>query len=64
MPKKGCLIVIFLSIIVNVVMLQWTIESYFGQEYKHVFVYSAISMVSVVITLASYFRWRMLEYKS
>lgn len=64
MPKKGCLALIFLSIAVNVVMLQWTVESYFGMEYDRVFVCSAISVVSLVIALAAYFRWRALEYKS
>lgn len=64
MPKKGWITVIFLSIIVNVVMLQWTVESYFGQEYKQVFVYSAISMVFVLIALLAYFKWKVLEYKS
>lgn len=63
MDKKGCWILIILALALNVVMLQWTVEAYFGEEYSKVYLYTGISMVSVLITLFAYFKWRKVEYK-
>lgn len=62
MPKKLYLGIIFLTIVINVVMLQWTIEAYFGQEYDHVLRYSIVAVISSAIAIASYFGWRKSEY--
>jgi hypothetical protein len=63
MDKKTCWIVIFLSLAVNVVMLQWTVEAYFGLEYEQVYLFTAIACLSVFVALATFFRWIKLEYK-
>ncbi|RAK17007.1 hypothetical protein B0I26_11411 [Anoxybacillus vitaminiphilus] len=63
MDKKTCWIVIFLSLAVNVVMLQWTVEAYFGLEYERVYLFTSIACLSVLAALAAFFRWRNLEYK-
>lgn len=63
MDKKMCWSIIIITIIVNVVMLQWTVEAYYGREYESIFVYSGISIVSAVISLLVYFQWRKVEYK-
>ncbi|RSK28350.1 hypothetical protein EJF36_16585 [Bacillus sp. HMF5848] len=64
MGKKSYLIIILLTIAVNVVMLQWTIESYYGLEYDHVYLYTAIALISSAICLTAYFGWRKKEYNS
>lgn len=62
MTKKTCWILIFITLAANVVFLSKTIESYFGQEYDHVFAYTAAALVSSIICFAVFLRWRKLEY--
>ncbi|MFC4322814.1 hypothetical protein [Litchfieldia salsa] len=62
MDKKICWIIIFFTIAVNVVMLQFTIESYFGLEYEHVFKYTVIGLISSIFAIITYLYWRKLEY--
>jgi hypothetical protein len=63
MDKKTCWSIIIVSIIVNVVMLQWTVQAYYGREYESILLYSGISIVSAFIALLTYSQWRKLEYK-
>lgn len=63
MGKKMCRVVIFLSLGVNIILLQWTVEAYYSLEYKWVHVFTLIACLSVMITLAAFFKWRKLEYK-
>ncbi len=63
MDRKGSWIVIILTLALNVVMLQWTVEAYFGEEFEHVYQYTGVAMISVLIALFAYFRWRKVEYK-
>ncbi|MCE7794894.1 hypothetical protein K8O68_21120 [Salipaludibacillus sp. CUR1] len=62
MDKKMCWILIFVTIAVNVVMVQWTVESYLGQEFNQVVIYSGISVVSAFIAFFVFLNWRKLEY--
>ncbi|KGX86419.1 hypothetical protein [Pontibacillus marinus] len=63
MGKKIYWIIIFITLAVNVVALQWTIESFFGEEYEHVITYSIVSIVSSLICVLTFWRWRKQEYK-
>jgi hypothetical protein len=63
MAKKGCWVIIFFTIALNVVMLQWTIEAYLGLEFELVFRYTTIAFVSSVVALITLFQWRKLEYR-
>jgi hypothetical protein len=63
MGKKTCWIVIFLSLAVNVILLQWTIEAYFGLEYDRVHTFTFIACISAIVAVGSFLRWRKLEYK-
>ncbi|MEI5908241.1 hypothetical protein WAK64_14375 [Bacillus spongiae] len=63
MGKKGYWAMIFLTLIVNVVMLQWTIESYYGEEYNRVWLFSGISFIATVSCFITYVFWRRIEYK-
>ncbi len=64
MAKKICWAVIFITIAVNVVMLQWTIEAYLGLEYEKIYVYSTVAVISVICALVAFFIWRKHEYHS
>jgi len=64
MAKKMCWLIIFTTIALNVVLLQMTVEAYFGLEYHHVYTNTLISIISTVIALVVYFYWRKLEYSS
>ncbi|WP_096198998.1 hypothetical protein [Bacillus sp. FJAT-45350] len=63
MGKKTCWIIIFLTIAVNVVMLQWTIEAYLGREYEIMYTYTVVGVVSAIIAFVTFLQWRKLEYK-
>jgi hypothetical protein len=63
MGKKTCWGIIILTIIVNVIMVQWTVEAYYGREYESILIYSGISIVSAFIALLTYVQWRKVEYK-
>lgn len=62
MSKKGYWVVIFLNLIVNIVMLQMTVESFFGEEYERIYILSTISIISSVICFLKFLRWRKNEY--
>ena len=62
MAKKVCWTIIFLTIAVNVVMLQWTIEAYLGQEYDSIYLYTIVGVISAIIAFITYLKWRKLEY--
>ncbi|WP_078555229.1 hypothetical protein [Bacillus alkalicellulosilyticus] len=62
MAKKVCWAIIFITIAINVVMLQWTIEAYLGLEFDKIFIYSPIAVGSSIIALITFFRWKKLEY--
>lgn len=62
MSKRGWVIIIITSLIVNVISLQHTIEAYYGREYDAVRTCMIVSMVSVIVALAAYFNWKKLEY--
>lgn len=63
MGKKTCWALIIASIIVNVIMLNWTVEAFLGREYDFLFTYNLISLLSASIALFAYFQWRKVEYK-
>ncbi|QOY34143.1 hypothetical protein AWH56_015550 [Anaerobacillus isosaccharinicus] len=63
MGKKTCWSIIICTIIVNVVMLQWTVEAHYGREYGSILLFSGISIVSAFIALLTYLQWRKIEYK-
>ncbi|MDE5415912.1 MULTISPECIES: hypothetical protein [Alkalihalobacterium] len=62
MGKKICWAIILITIAVNVVMLQWTIEAYLGVEYEKIYTYTIVGVVSSVIAFLTYLKWRKLEY--
>lgn len=62
MSKKGYWIAIFLTLIANIVMLQMTVEAFFGEEYERIYIYSTISIISSVICFLTFLRWRKNEY--
>ncbi|MYL34693.1 hypothetical protein GLW08_03110 [Pontibacillus yanchengensis] len=61
MGKKICWVAILCSIFLNVVMLQWTIEAFFGKEFEHVYMYTIIAIASSFIALLFYGKWRKLD---
>ncbi len=63
MGSKKYWIIIFLTLAVNVVMLQWTIESFYGEEYEHVWLYTAIGTTSSLVCFLTYWQWRKQEYR-
>ncbi|MGM0876895.1 MAG: hypothetical protein ACQEWV_19595 [Bacillota bacterium] len=63
MGNKSYWMIIFITLIVNVVMLQMTIESYFGEEYKHVWTFSSIASISSIICFITFLRWKKQEYR-
>lgn len=63
MGKKTCWSIIICTIVVNVVMLQWTVEAHYGREYGSILFFSGISIVSAFIALLTYLQWRKIEYK-
>lgn len=63
MGKKTCWGIIIFTIIVNVVMVQWTVEAHYGREYEAILIYSGISIVSSFVALFTYLQWRKVEYK-
>ncbi len=62
MSKSACWTIIIISIIVNVIMLNRTVEAFYGREPEILLVYSGISLVSSFIALLTYFQWRKVEY--
>lgn len=62
MGKKLCWGLIFLTIAVNVAMVQWTVESYLGREYDQVVVYSGIGVVTSSVAFFAYLNWKKAEY--
>ena len=63
MGKKTCWTIIIATIVINVVMLQWTVEAFLGREYDILLTYNVISLVSAGIALFAYLQWRKVEYK-
>ncbi|MFT4414064.1 hypothetical protein ACLM5H_09405 [Fredinandcohnia humi] len=63
MAKKICWGIVFATIAINVVMLQHTVEAYFGREYEHVYQNTGIALFSSLIAFITYIYWRKLEYK-
>lgn len=63
MDKRTCWIIIILAIAVNVVMLQWSIEAYYGLEYEHLYIYTIVAVITSFIAFFTYLKWRKLEYK-
>lgn len=63
MAKKVTWAIIFATLIVNVVILQQTVEAYFGQEHEIVFRNTIIGIISSLVALCTYFAWRKMEYK-
>ncbi|UTR11142.1 hypothetical protein MM300_02080 [Evansella sp. LMS18] len=64
MGKKTCWGIIFVTIAINVVMLQWTVEAWLGREYEITLVYSGVAVVSAFIAFFTLLQWRKLEYKT
>ncbi|MDF0725655.1 hypothetical protein PY093_02865 [Cytobacillus sp. S13-E01] len=62
MDKKVYWAIIFITIAINVVMLQWTVEAYHGQEYSHVYRYTIIAVISALIAFITFLFWRKKEY--
>ncbi|MEW9671982.1 hypothetical protein [Ammoniphilus sp. 3BR4] len=62
MPKKMWWAIIFVSLAVNVAMLHWTIEAYYGLEFERVFTFTIMALISVVIAFLAYLGWRKQEY--
>jgi uncharacterized membrane protein YdjX (TVP38/TMEM64 family) len=63
MVHKKYWIIIFITLIVNVVMLQWTIESFYGENYEHVRLYTVIGVLSSIVCFLTYLKWRKKEYQ-
>ncbi|MFF2875525.1 hypothetical protein ACFVR2_04300 [Gottfriedia sp. NPDC057991] len=63
MVHKKYWIIIFITLIVNVVMLQWTIESFYGENYEHVRLFSVIGVLSAIVCFLTYLEWRKKEYR-
>ncbi|RKL67857.1 hypothetical protein CR203_04955 [Salipaludibacillus neizhouensis] len=62
MGKKICWAIIFLTVALNVVMLQWAIESYLGHEFEKLYQFSIVALLSSFIALIAFLKWRRLEY--
>ncbi|PTL38759.1 hypothetical protein [Alkalicoccus saliphilus] len=63
MGKKACWTLIVLTVVVNVVMLQWTIEAYLGHEFDKVFQYSTVAFLSALFAGSILLVWRRMEYR-
>lgn len=63
MNKTTYWILILITLVVNVIILQTTVEAYFGQEYEIVYRNTGIGIVSAIIALIVYFIWKKAEYK-
>lgn len=63
MAKKICWTLIVITVAINVVMLQWTIESYLGHEFENVFMYSLIAVITSFTAIIIFFQWRRFEYR-
>lgn len=63
MDKKLCWTVIFLMLAINVVMLQWTVESYLGREYEKVLTYSGVAIAAAAIAFLSIVYWKKADTK-
>ena len=64
MGKKTCWAIIIVTIAINVVMLQWTVEAYLGREFEKLFYYNVIGAVSAGVAVLTYFQWKKAEYKN
>ncbi|PGS52381.1 hypothetical protein COC46_09920 [Bacillus sp. AFS041924] len=64
MVHKKYWIIILITLIINVVMLQWTIESYYGEKYDHVWLFSVIGVFSSIVCFLTYLKWRKQEYQN
>ncbi len=62
MAKKICWAIIFITLAINVVMLQWTIEAYLGLEFELVFRNTIIALLSSVVAFITFLLWRKWEY--
>jgi len=62
MGKKMCWALIFITIAINVVMVQWTVESYLGREYEQVLIYSGIAVVTAFFAFFVFLNWKKVEY--
>ncbi|WP_209125237.1 hypothetical protein [Alkalihalobacillus sp. BA299] len=63
MAKKMCWIIIFVTVGINVVMLQWTIMAYLGLEYEKIYSYTIVGVLSSIIAFITYLKWRKYEYQ-
>ncbi|GGF25960.1 hypothetical protein GCM10010954_26150 [Halobacillus andaensis] len=63
MGNKICWIVILLTLAINVMLLQWTINAYLGHEFERVFLYSLLACGSASVTLITVLIWRKKEYQ-
>ncbi len=61
--KRAAFLSIFLFLAVNIVCLTKVIESYYGQEYGHVYTYMTVALLSTLFAVAAFFIWRKEEYK-
>ncbi|MBB5174817.1 hypothetical protein [Texcoconibacillus texcoconensis] len=62
MGKKAYWIIIFTTLILNVVMLQLTTRAYLGREFEIVPIYSGVAFVSAIVTIITFLQWRKAEY--
>ncbi|WP_416151276.1 hypothetical protein ACM26V_10005 [Salipaludibacillus sp. HK11] len=62
MANKKYWVIIFLTVAINVVMLQWTVESYLGREYEQVVLFSGIAIISASIAFIAAVYWKKVEY--
>ncbi|SDN84284.1 hypothetical protein [Alkalicoccus daliensis] len=62
MGKKICWALIVITVAINVVMLQWTIESYLGHEFENVFQYTMIAVITSIAAIIFFIQWRRFEY--
>ncbi|WP_280769285.1 hypothetical protein [Salipaludibacillus daqingensis] len=64
MANKKYWVIIFLTIAINVMMVQWTVESYLGREYEQVVLFSGIAIVSACIAFIALVYWKRVEYEA
>lgn len=58
MGRKGWLFVgLLVCLMVNIVMLQWTIEHYMTYDYTMMRLYSGIAFVNTIIVVVLYRLW-------
>ncbi|MFA9555843.1 hypothetical protein ACERII_00850 [Evansella sp. AB-rgal1] len=62
MGKKTCWSIIVITIAVNVMMLQWTVEAYLGRDNEFVLLYSGIGIAMAFIAFLTFLQWRKVEY--